>query len=101
MMKGREESDGQHSTEKPLKGGLNPGDPGGGKATTASQQARQLELFSEPADSPRGDVAVADTGRPVPAARAVPMSGNTHRTALPSMTATAVIGPVQLTLGLE
>jgi RNA-directed DNA polymerase len=86
MTKGREESDGLHSTGKPPKGGLNPGDPGGGKATTASQRARCLELFSEPADSPRGDVAGADTGRPVPAPSAVPMSGDTQRDALLPMT---------------
>jgi group II intron reverse transcriptase/maturase len=101
MMKGREESDGQHSTEKPLKGGLNPGNPGGGKATTASQQARQLELFSEPADSPQGDVAVADTGQPVPAPRAVPMSGNTQGIALPPMTMQEVSDPGTLRKAFE
>jgi len=101
MTKGREESDGQHGTEKPLKGGLNPGTQGGGKATTASQQARQLELFSEPADSPRGDVAGADTGRPVPAPRAVPLSGDTHRTALPPMTMEEVSDLGTLRLAFE
>jgi RNA-directed DNA polymerase len=86
MTTGREESDGSRTTGKPRKGGLNPGRQGGGKATTASEQARQLGLFPEPADSPQGDVAGADTGRPVPAPRAVPMSGDTKRTALPPMT---------------
>jgi group II intron reverse transcriptase/maturase len=86
MTKGREESDGLHGTGKPPKGGLNPDTQGGGKAATASQQARQLELFSESADSPQGAVAGADTGRPVPAPRAVPLSGSMKGTALPPMT---------------
>ena len=58
----------------------------GGKATPASEQAGQLQLFSETADSPRGAVAGADTGRPVPAPDAVPKSETTRRGSLPPMT---------------
>lgn len=101
MTKGREESDGQHGTGKPPKGGLNPGTQGGGKATTASKQARQLELFSEPADSPQGDVAEADTGRLVPAPCAVPLSGSTKGTALPPMTMDEVSDLGTLRLAFE
>jgi hypothetical protein len=60
--------------------------PRGGKATPASKQAAQLQLFSETADSPKGAVAGADTGRPVPAPSAVPKSETTKRGSLPPMT---------------
>jgi len=60
--------------------------PGGGKAIPASEQAAQLPLFSETADSPKGAVAGADTGRPVPAPSAVPKSETTKRGSLPPMT---------------
>lgn len=62
----------------------------GGKATTVSQQVVQLELFSETADSPQGDVAVADSGAPEPAASAVPKSPNTDSRVLPAMTMSEV-----------
>jgi RNA-directed DNA polymerase len=58
----------------------------GGKATPASEQAGQLQLFSETADSPQGAVAGVDTGRPVPAPSAVPKSETTRRESLPPMT---------------
>jgi hypothetical protein len=60
--------------------------PRGGKATPASEQAAQLQLFSETADSPQGAVAGVDTGRPVPAPSAVPKSEATRRGSLPPMT---------------
>ena len=69
----------------------------GGKATPASEQAGQLQLFSETADSPQEAVAGADTGRPVPAPSAVPKSEATRRGLLPPMTL-SVIGPTWLTL---
>lgn len=71
-MKGREKSD---RCTVPRKGGNAPL----GKAATASERVGQLELFSETADSPRGDVATADTDRSVPAARALPKSEKTTR----------------------
>src|SRR5208337_2741756 len=53
MTKGREKSDGLHSTGKPSKDGLNPGEQGGGMAATASKGTGQPELFPETADSPK------------------------------------------------
>lgn len=76
-MKGREKSD---RRIVPRNGGNAPG----GKAATASEVVEQLELFAETADSPKGDVAGADLGRPRPAARAVPKSANTTRRAQPT-----------------
>jgi len=67
MAKDREKSD---RRIVPRKGSNAPG----GKSTTASEQARQLELYSEAADSPRGDVAGADRGRPLSGPSAVPKS---------------------------
>jgi RNA-directed DNA polymerase len=64
-------------TRKPPKGGLNPSGQGGGKATTASEGARQLGLFSETADSLQGNDGGADVGLPTSATTAVPKSGNT------------------------
>lgn len=49
----------------------------GGKAATASKQTRQLGLFSETADSPKGDDDGVDEGLPPPATIAVPKSENT------------------------
>jgi hypothetical protein len=60
--------------------------PRGGKATPASEQAAQLQLFCEPADSPQGADGGAATGRPVAAPRAVPLSQSTRRGSLPPMT---------------
>jgi RNA-directed DNA polymerase len=85
MAKGREESDGRKGPQARRKSGVTARQRGG-KATTASEQVRQLRLFSETADSPRGDDGVADTGLPVPATRAVPKSGNARGNALPVMT---------------
>ncbi len=50
------------------------GDPGGGKATTASEQATQLDLFFEPVDSPKGAARRQDTDRSVLRRRRVPLS---------------------------
>jgi RNA-directed DNA polymerase len=57
----------------------------GGKAVTASQQARQLRLFSATADSPQGDVDGADEGLLSPAPLAVPKAMNTKRAVTPAM----------------
>ena len=86
MVKGREKSDGRIVPEDRRKAvPTSGGDQGGGKAATASEEARQLELFAEPADSPKGDVVRAGEGRPDPAPVAVPMSANNERQALPPM----------------
>jgi RNA-directed DNA polymerase len=77
---GHEAGNGGHSQGKPKVCAR------GGKATTFSQQAEQLGLFFEPADSPQGDVAGADVGQPTPATRAVPMSKDTKGESLPAMT---------------
>jgi RNA-directed DNA polymerase len=74
MTTGREKSDGLHSTEKPSKDGLNPGEEGGGMAATASEETGQPELCLETADSPKGNVAGADRGQPLSATSAVPLS---------------------------
>lgn len=73
----------------------------GGKVATVSQQADQLELFSETADSPQGDVAGADTGLPVPATSAVPKSEATTGTSLPAMTMESIASLDNLILAFE
>lgn len=57
----------------------------GGKGTTASEEAEQLSLFSESAESPQGVVARADAGRPAPARSAACKSESTNRGVLPAM----------------
>ena len=84
-MKGREGSDGRVVPEGRRKT-VQTAPKRGGKATTASQQAGQLELFRATADSPRGADGGADMGQPVPAPRAVPKARNTTDPALPAMT---------------
>ena len=59
---------------------------GGGKAVTASEEDRQLELISETADSPQGADGGRDRGVPRPRTRAVPKSESTKRRGLPAMT---------------
>jgi len=84
-VKGREKSDGRIVPEGRRKAAPTVGRRGG-KAITASEQVGQLELFSETADSPQGDVAEADMGRPMSATSAVPKSRNTTRRVSPVMT---------------
>ncbi len=85
-MRGREESDGRIVPQGCRKAvPTSDGDRRGGKATTASEQVRQLVLFFEPADSPRGADVAADPGQPVSAAPAVPLSRASPRRALPAM----------------
>lgn len=82
MAKGREEPDGRvvpQGQRKPVQ----TAEVGwGGKATTVDQQAGQLGLFFETADSPRGDVAGVDGGRPSSTPRAVPKSKTMQGTVL-------------------
>lgn len=86
MTRGREKSDGRVVPEGRRKAVPIAAGQRGGKATTASQSARQLELFGETADSPQGDVDGADTGLLVPATLAVPKSRNMTSETLPAMT---------------
>ena len=74
MAKGREESDGRVVPQGRRKPVQTAEGWRGGKATTVDEQAGQLGLFFETADSPRGDVAGVDGGRPPSAPRAVPKS---------------------------
>ena len=86
MAKGQEESDGRAVPEGRRKADGTAALQQGGKATTASQQAGQLGLFRETADSPQGADGGADAGLPAPGPRAVPKSRTTKGDALPAMT---------------
>jgi hypothetical protein len=86
MAKGREESDGRVQPEGRRKPVPTAAEQRGGKATTASQQAEQLRLFRETADSPQGADGGVDVGRPASVPRAVPKSRDTKGRALPAMT---------------
>ena len=88
MTKGREESDDREVPKSRRKTVLTALKKlmRGGKAITASKQTRQLGLFSETADSPKGDDDGADEGLPPPATIAVPKSENTKRGVLSAMT---------------
>ncbi len=60
--------------------------PRGGKGSTVSQQASQLELFAGSADSPRGADGEAVSGLPDAASCAVPSAASRKRPGLPAMT---------------
>lgn len=77
--KGRQKSD---RSVVPRKGSNAPG----GKGATARETVRQLELYRESAESPKGDAGGAEVGRPTRARRAVPMSRATTRPGAPAMT---------------
>ena len=86
MAKGREESDGRIQPQDRRKLAVTAAEQRGGEATTASQQAGQLALFCETADSPQGADGGADADQSTPAPYAVPKSRNTKGIALPAMT---------------
>ena len=90
MAKDREKSDGRVVPQGGRKPVVTEGVPRGGKAATVSNEVRQLGLFSETADSPRGADGGADRGRPRSATRAVPKSEDGKGSALPAMTMTEV-----------
>jgi RNA-directed DNA polymerase len=97
---GREKSDGRVVPE----GRRKAAEPrqGQGKVTTASEQTGQLELFSETADSPKGDVAGVGLGSGlVPATSAVPKSENTPSPFPPAMTMEEVARPGNLRTAWE
>jgi len=87
MAKGREKSDDRVVPKAPRKNGESAAvEQCGGKAVTANEQAKQLEMFGETADSPQGADGGADEGQPLPVPRAVPKSPNKTRDAVPAMT---------------
>jgi len=86
MATGREKSDGREVPKGRRKAVPTAAGARGGKATTASEEARQLGLFFETADNPQGDVDEADTGQPVSATLAAPKSKDTRRSVPPAMT---------------
>lgn len=82
---GREESDGREVPQGRRKASETAARRGG-KATTASWKVSQLDLFSETADSPKGDTGEADGGQPPPATCELPKSEDTERSgSLPTM----------------
>jgi RNA-directed DNA polymerase len=85
MKKGQEESDGCTVPEGQRKLVPTAGRRGG-IATTASEKARQLELFSETAEVPKGNNAQADRGLPPSVRSDEPKSGNARQEVLPPMT---------------
>lgn len=84
MTKGREKSDGRVVPEGRRKAVQTAKQ--GGKAATASEEARQLRLNLETADSPRGNDARAETRRARSVRSAVPKSRSTTRDVSPAMT---------------
>lgn len=87
MTKGREESDGRVVLQGRRKAVVTRGrSRGGGKAVTANERERQLELITDTAESPQGDDGARDPGRPRSRARAVPKSVSTKRKGQPAMT---------------
>jgi RNA-directed DNA polymerase len=100
MKKGPEESDGRTVPEgrrKPVPTAVRRG----GRATTASEAAGQLRLFSETADSPKGDSGQADVDQSAPATHEVPKSENEQETALPAMTMEEVASESSLRRAFE
>jgi len=86
MAKGREKSDGPIVPEGRRKAvPTSGGDRGGGKGVTASESARQLELFFEPVESPRGADGGAVRGNSLADPLGVPLSRGRERRVLPAM----------------
>lgn len=98
---GREESDGRIVRSSRRKAAPTAGAPRGGKATTASQQAEQLELFRATAETPKGTVGGADADQSAPAPRAVPKAQNTTEPALPAITMEEVANEANLRRAFE
>ena len=87
MVKRREKSDGCVVPEGRRK--AIPTDASqGGKAATASEQARQLEMNLGTADSPKGDDARSGAGRPAAERRAVPKPRGRNRGVPPTIAIT-------------
>jgi group II intron reverse transcriptase/maturase len=102
VVKGREESDGRVVPEGRRKAvQTSVGTSGGGKAATASEEARQLELDFGTADSPRGADGVVAAGGPAAGACAVPKPEVSERAALPAMTMEEVGREANLRVAFE
>lgn len=101
MTKGQEESDGRVVPESFRKGVLTVRRRRGGKAATASEQASQLGLFFETADSLQGADGGAEVGRPASATSAVPKSKDTRGGDSPAMTMEEVGDPGNLKRAFE
>jgi RNA-directed DNA polymerase len=86
MAKGREKSDGRIVPKGRRKAVRTGARRRGGKATTASEQANQLGMFGDTADSPQGADGETETDRSVSESRAVPKSPNTKAQGLPAVT---------------
>jgi RNA-directed DNA polymerase len=86
MVKEREQSDDRVLPQAHRKVDVTDSQGQGGKAVTASKQARQLRLSFATAESPQGDVDGADSGQPLPAPLAVPKAKNTKGRVTPTMT---------------
>lgn len=86
MAMGREESDGRVVPEGRRKAVPTAAARRGGKASTASEQAGQLELFRETADSPQGTDDRAAGDRSPVTGHGAPKSRNTQGNDLPAMT---------------
>ena len=86
MTKGRKESDGRIQPQDRRKPVVTAAEQRGGEATTASQQAGQLGLFRETADSPQGADGGTDADQSAPVPSAVPKSRSTKRNVQPAMT---------------
>ena len=100
MVKGREKSDGS-IVPKGRRKAVRPAGRQVGKGVTASKQTEQLELYSETADSPQGDVAGVDVDRSMSAPRAVPKSEAKERPAPPTMTMEEVASHANLRRAFE
>lgn len=99
-MKGREESDGRIVPQGRRKA-VPTATRRGGKATTASEQAGQLELFRATADNPQGANGGAATGQPVAAPCEAPKARTTKGPALPAMTMEEVASEENLRRAFE
>jgi group II intron reverse transcriptase/maturase len=96
----REKSDGRvvpHDRRKPIR----TAETRGGKATTVRQQAHQLELFRETADSPQGSDGGAGAVRTAAAPRAVPKSRHMKGSDAPAMTMEEVAADANLRMAFQ
>jgi group II intron reverse transcriptase/maturase len=86
MTKGREKSDDRVVPKGRRKAIPTGAKRRGGKAVTASEQAIQLEMLGETADSPKGADGETDVDRSTSESRAVPKSPNSQAQEMPAVT---------------
>ena len=97
MAKGREKSDGRVVPQDRRKAVVTGAKRRGGKAATASEQANQVEMFCETADSPKGADGEAEADRSDSGSRAVLKSQSTKPDGLPAVTMEEVASEQNLT----